>query len=164
MDLNDTITTGKETTDFARIQEKLSSKLQQTDGQSTKSNLDAGMTFSEVSSITKKNLSIVNRLLKNAGLQLLKGKKKQPPALPPRDSELDEISDSRYSGSAASEFERRLVEKMYLNNISSQYDEDSSSSVFDNKSAYSENSKKLGTGKFGNHMFNQEDQRSNATR
>lgn len=49
---------------------------------------------------------MVTRLLKNGALQLLKGEKKQPPQLPPRDQELDDINDSLYSGSLASDFEK----------------------------------------------------------
>ena len=81
-------------------------------------------------------------------LNIIKGENKKPPALPPRDNNLDDIEESIYSVSLASELERKLVEKMYYNNTASAQDNESNP-YSDNKSIQSVESKQLGTGQFG---------------
>lgn len=118
--------------------------------------------FSEVSSTTKKNLTMVTKLLKHRALEMVKGEKKKPPALPPRDQNLEDIDDSMYSGSMASEFEKRLVEKMYYNNTSPQYEEENVPLV-ESKNTHSYDSRHMGTGNFGNNLQISDD-KSNKTR
>ena len=84
---------------------------------------DKGMMFTEISVDYKKNLGKVQRNIKNGAFQLLKGEKKTPPQLPPRDAEFDNISDSLYSISGGDELEQRLVKKMYYNNKNSNLEE-----------------------------------------
>jgi len=106
---------------------------------------------------------MVNRLLKNGALQLLKGLKNAPPQLPPRDTEIDEFSETLYENSHGSEYEKNLVEKMYYNNLS-QRRETESSLVTDQKSPNSQNSKNLGTGNFGKDLYENDGQKSSSNR
>jgi hypothetical protein len=76
-----------------------------------------GMLFTEISSVTKKNIEMVVKLLKNGVFQSIKNAKKQAPKLPPRDPGLDEIDDDLYENSDTSNFEKKLVQKMYKGRI-----------------------------------------------
>ena len=67
--------------------------------------------------------------------------------MPPRDN-LEEVDESIYSVSLASELERKLVEKMYYNNTAGMLNNDSNPYT-DNKSIQSFESKQIGTGQFG---------------
>lgn len=111
-----------------------------------------GMAFSEISVATKKNLPMVTKMIKNGVFQFSKGTKKAPPELPPRDSEFDQISDSVYSASNESEYEKKLVEKMYKNNKSV---EELESSQIVNFADADQESNKLRTGNFGDNFVNQ---------
>ncbi|CAI2378007.1 unnamed protein product [Moneuplotes crassus] len=119
---------------------------------------ECGMAFSEISVVTKKNLTMVIKMIKNGVFQFLKGEK-EAPQLPPRDSEFDKIDESLYSATNGSDYEKRLVERMYSNNKNS---EEISNSELDHYNLPSQESKKLRTGNFGDNGDSfQEDGRSN---
>lgn len=105
---------------------------------------------------------MVIKMIKNGVFQFLKGEKKKAPQLPPRDSEFDQIEESLYSASNGSDYEKRLVERMYTNNKNS---EDINNSEVDHYNPPTQETKKLRTGNFGDNGDSfQDERRSNAGR